>query len=98
MSKAFNPSILQTHNGTNRMKTLILTLIATAAATSLSLAQVGYWGDAGLSPPTGTVDVNPNYNNNSLETGDISFTSNSNVVIAGEDDEAALLGFEAFWP
>src|SRR2546425_1215362 len=79
------------------MKTFILTLIALAAATSLSLAQVGYWTDAGLTPRTATIDVNTNYNNSSLETGDISITSNTNVVLAWEDDGSGLTDFEAAW-
>jgi len=54
------------------MKTFVLTLLAMAAATSLSLGQVGYWPQAGLVPRTITIDVNTNYNNNDLETGDIS--------------------------
>src|SRR6266478_5792469 len=79
------------------MKTFILTLIAVAAATSLSLAQVGYWTDAGLTPRTATIDVNTNYNNSSLEVGDISITSNTNVVLAWEDDGGGLEDFEAAW-
>jgi len=36
------------------MKKFILILIATTAATSLSLAQVSYWTAAGLTPRTAT--------------------------------------------
>src|SRR5437016_4321296 len=79
------------------MKKFVLTLILTAAATSFSWAQVGYWPNAGLTPRTATIDVNTNYNNNSLETGDISITSNTNVVLAWEDDDGGLLDFEAVW-
>src|SRR5437867_13170538 len=79
------------------MKKLILTLIATAAATSFSLAQVGYWTDVGLVPRTPTIDVNTNNNNSDLETGDISITSNTNVVLAYEDDGGGITDFEANW-
>src|SRR5437879_1471622 len=79
------------------MKRLILTFIIMAAATSFSLAQVGYWTDAGLIPRTATIDVNTNYNNNDLETGDISITSNTNIVLAWEDDDGDILDFEAVW-
>src|SRR5258708_6226677 len=80
-----------------RMKRFILILIATAAATSLSLGQVGYWTDAGLIPRTATIDVNTNYDNFRLETGDITITSNNNVVLAWEDDDGGLQDFEAVW-
>src|SRR5438132_13468363 len=85
------------------MKRFILTLIAMAAATSLSLAQVGYWTDAGLTPRTGTIDVNTNGNfgnNNNLETGDISIAANNDIVLAWEDDQGAggpLTDYEAVW-
>src|SRR6267378_369970 len=80
------------------MKRFILTLIATAAATSISLAQVGYWTQAGLTPRTTTIDVNNNdYNNGDTETGDISITSNTNVVLAFEDDGSGITDFEACW-
>jgi len=79
------------------MKTLILSILATVAATSLSFAQVGYWSDAGLIPRTPTIDVNTNDNNNSLETGDISITANTNTVLAWEDDGNGLTDWEAVW-
>src|SRR5215475_13202302 len=81
---------------TTPMKTLILLILATVAATSLAFAQVGYWTAAGLTPRTGTIDVNTNYNNNSLETGDISITANTNTVLAWEDDgDPGVTDFEA---
>lgn len=82
------------------MKTAILFLIATAASASLCLAQltqVGYPEEAGLTPRTGTIDVNTNSNNHDLETGDISITSNTNVVLAWEDDDGGIFDFEACW-
>src|ERR1041384_5737307 len=79
------------------MKTKILLFLALVMTSSLSLAQVGYWTDAGLIPRTVTIDVNTNYNNNSLETGDISITSNTNVVLAWEDDRGGLTDWEAVW-
>jgi len=77
------------------MKKFLLTLLAISAATSLSLAQVGYWTQAGLTPRTATIDVNTNYNNNDLEIGDVSITSNTNVVMAWEDDCGGITDFEA---
>ena len=71
--------------------------MAMAAATSLSRAQVGYWPDAGLTPRTATIYVNTNNNNNSLETGDISITSNGNVILAWEDDGSGLTDWESTW-
>ncbi|MBI3849902.1 MAG: hypothetical protein HY298_06375 [Verrucomicrobia bacterium] len=79
------------------MKTKIITLLALVITSSLSLAQVGSPEDAGLTPRTSTIDVNTNYNNNSLETGDITITSNTNVVLAYEDDDGGILDFEANW-
>jgi hypothetical protein len=61
------------------------------------MAQVGVPGDAGLTPRTPTIFVNTNYNNNNLETGDISITANNNVVVAFEDDGADLTDWEATW-
>src|ERR1041384_7465182 len=84
------------------MKTFIVSLIATTAATSLSLAQVGYWQDAGLTARTPTiyVNTNTNLNNGNLETGDISIAFNGNVILSWEDDLGAggpLTDFEAVW-
>jgi len=61
-----------------------------ASAASLSLAQVGTPLDAGLTPRTPTIDVNTNYNNNSLETGSTAITANTNVVVGWEDDGADI--------
>jgi hypothetical protein len=61
------------------------------------MAQVGAPGDAGLTPRTPTIFVNTNYNNNNLETGDISITANKNVLVAWEDDGADLTDWEATW-
>jgi hypothetical protein len=79
------------------MKTFIVTLIATTALTSLSLAQVGYWPDAGLTPRSPTIYVNTNYNNNSLENGDITISANGNVLLAWENDGSGLTDWEATW-
>ncbi len=82
------------------MKTLSLTFIALAAATSLSFAQTYWWTDAGLVPRTASIDVNTNGNNNGLETGDISIAANNNVILAWEDDLGGggpLTDWEAVW-
>lgn len=79
------------------MKKLLVTFVATALGTSLSLAQVGTPADAGLIPRTPTIDVNTNYNNGGLETGDITITSNGNVIPVWEDDGATLQDWEAVW-
>ena len=81
------------------MKKFLVTLLATASATSLSLAQVGAPSDAGLIPRTPTIDVNTNYPNHVVETGDISITSNFNVVPCWEDDGAGgtITDWEAVW-
>lgn len=81
------------------MKKFLVTLLATASATSLSLAQVGAPSDAGLIPRTPTIDVNTNYPNHVVETGDISITANFNVVPCWEDDGAAgtITDWEAVW-
>ena len=79
------------------MKKLILILIGTAAITSLSLAQVGQPENAGLTARTSTIYVNTNYNNNGLEVGDITITSNDKVLLAFEDDGEGLTDWEAIW-
>lgn len=71
------------------MKKILLTLAATAFAASVSMAQtVGTPADAGLIPRTPTIDVNTNFNNNNLETGNVVITANTNVVLGWEDDGA----------
>src|SRR3954452_9897157 len=79
------------------MKKFLATLLATAFATSLSLAQVGVPANAGLIPRTATIDVETNYQNNAVETGDISITANFNVVPCWEDDGPGVHDFEAVW-
>ncbi len=80
-----------------QMKKLLVTFVATALGTSLSLAQVGTPADAGLIPRTPTIDVNTNYNNSALETGDITITDNGNVFPVWEDDGGDLTDWEAVW-
>lgn len=81
------------------MKTRILASLAITAIATSCLGQVGQPQDAGLTPRTATIYVNTNYNNNALETGDISLTSNGNVVVAWEDDGPAIpmQDWEAVW-
>lgn len=82
------------------MKRFLLTLIATAFATSLSLAQVGAPSDAGLIPRTPTIDINTNYPNNRVETGDISIAANGNIIPCWEDDASvnpSIADWEAVW-
>src|ERR1043166_8495576 len=81
------------------MNTRILVSLAITAIATSCLAQVGQPQDAGLTPRTGTIEVNTNYNNNSLETGDISIGANGNILLAWEDDNGSipLQDFEAVW-
>ena len=81
------------------MKIRILGSLAILAIGTSSLAQVGQPQDIGLTPRTGTIDVNTNYNNNALETGDITIGSNGNIMLAWEDDNGSipLQDFEAVW-
>lgn len=81
------------------MKKLLVTLLATAFATSLSMAQVGAPADAGLIPRTPTIDVSTNLPNNAIETGDISITANFNVVPCWEDDgpDGTIYNWQAIW-
>src|SRR5438309_1373122 len=87
----------QPSNQLTDMKKFLATLLATAFATSLSLAQVGVPANAGLVPRTLTIDVETNYNNDSVETGDISITANFNVVPCWEDDGGGVTDWEAIW-
>ena len=81
------------------MKTRILVSLAITAIATSCLAQVGQPQDAGLTPRTATLEVNTNYNNNALETGDISIGANGNILMAWEDDNGSipLQDFEAVW-
>ena len=79
------------------MKKSLVTLIATAFGTSLSLAQLGAPSDAGLIARTPTLDVNTNLPNSAVETGDLSITANFNVVPCWEDDGAGISDWQAIW-
>lgn len=79
------------------MNKILATLVATGFATSLSQAQVATPQESGLIPKTATLDINTAYANNRVETGDISITSNGNIVPCWEDDGSTITDWEAVW-